>query len=116
MSLFSREPTEEAIRKKALALIMANFEDNHKGFLTNFGPTPKWCPSKTYAQDLLKETMKDVNVVKALDSVVSAEFINDRVDRLVKDRIAHEVQQAVREDLIEEIVAKINKVQLGEKK
>lgn len=116
MKLFNRDPTEEEIRKKALDLIFEQFEDRHYMSIPGYIGKASYSPASKYARELLEEAMQETKVVDAINSTISSEVVDDVVHRILKDMISTEIRDILKEDLITDIVAKINKVQLGEKK
>ena len=114
MSLFSREPTEEAIRKRASALILDQFRERY--YIGSFDGRSAHSPAEAYARELLKEAIKETKVVDAINASVGSLVVEDTVPKILKEIVSTEIEEVLKEDLITAIVAKINKVQLGEKK
>lgn len=112
MSLFSSKVsiTQAMIEEKAEILIMERFQTS---YYSDHGFGNKGInPSESYARKVLEDAVKNTDVVKAIDSLIGSTIVKDHIERTINLRIDEEVKKALREDLIKEIVTKINELQV----
>lgn len=101
-------------------LVNRKAEKTAKDLLENeFSPyhplLDKDTPAKNIARGLLKEKLNQVDFRKQLDEQVWSVFqdiVVEKVDKMIRNELQNMIDKTLREDLIESIVAKINKAQV----
>ena len=101
-----REPTEEQIVAKAEQLILDQLSETYTDWTVGRKID---APAAEYAHSLVKERMSDVDILKKVDHFLECEML----DEVVRKHVSSALKDILKEDLIKEIVQKINDVQVG---
>ena len=113
MGLFNRKKdksivTKEEVERKAEALILAELSPKTELCIYTHRPIHAPAPAREFTRELLEETIKAVDIKEKIDNFVQEELL----EKVVKRHVESTLNKILKQDLIEEIVVKINKVQV----
>lgn len=110
-----KEPTEAQIREKAQKLIKEQFEklDQCLGSSVTFSSAPS--PAARFAEELIRQEIEKKPIQDMINETIEEavkEILDTKVSLVLSGEINHCIQQTLSDNLIEELVKRINNVQV----
>lgn len=108
-----KEPTEAQIREKAQKLIKEQFEKQYSYGLGRSVDAPS--PASRFAEKLIRQEIEKKPIQDMINETIEEavkEILDTKVSLVLSDEINYCIQQTLSDNLIEELVKKINNVQV----